>query len=218
MMRLYDIYPVKLQKGCDEYVHGFLNALFMRTSFSLRNLQNLGWKGINPLRRAGRGWTFSVSRQGGIYGLAQVASCPVAEDGVSRYNLYYFPDVDRATLGENPRNLKQCDKYYEIVRDFTSYPEFYPDFLAGEIVISLLNSGTSMWLTLNVSEPFLLNRNHEGRRSDGAGDNMGEQLFDISFPFFETLAATLNQNLESLPSAASYTLSDAGEAEYQGRV
>lgn len=218
MNSITSIYPVSPGKTGEGYIHGFLNALFMRTCFSLRSMQNLGWEGINPVCRSGRGWTLKIAGRGGVYGLSETGTFSGKEMTVATYALYYFPSPEEepSFLRKRVNRLQRRNDYMTMVREFTVHPDLSSHFHAGTIEVSLNNWSLDLWLTLVSGESSgNVQQLIEGEQRVLDGDyksSLGEEEeehkspFSLSFSLFEILAATLSHNLNSAPGTAAHIL------------
>ncbi|MFO7620491.1 MAG: GTP-binding protein [Bacteroidales bacterium] len=217
-MRVDSIYPLSPGENREGYIHGLLNALLMRTCFSARSMQKLGWEGINPICRSGRGWTFRIVGSEGIYGLSE--SGTLSGKGITgvKYGVYYFPSPDEKPVlfPDSVVFLQHTKDYMTMVREYTSYPDFSTRFLAGEIEVSIFTGSRALWLTVISPESFYyIQQLIDGEEIAPDGDDHsllkenGEKqrsLFSLSFTLFEMLAATFTHNLDSGPDAAAHVM------------
>jgi G3E family GTPase len=217
-MSLASLYPVSPGENREGYIHGLLNALLIRTCFSARSMQKLGWEGINPICRNGSGWTFSVVGSDGIYGLSESGTLSGKGLTGAKYGIYYFPSPDEKTIlfPKSAALLQRRKDYMSMVRKYTSYPDFAIYFLIGEIDVSIFTGSPSLWLTLTSAESFgFIQQLIDGKEIvSGACDHLllrgngveQRSLFSLSFTLFELLAATFTHNLDSVPDAAAHVL------------
>lgn len=218
MNSLATIYPISPGENGEGYIHGILNALFMRTCFSAKSMQRIGWQGINPICRSGRGWTLRIAGREGVYGLSETGTFSGKRMTSATYAIYYFPSPGEKSslLSESVARIQHRKNYMARVREYTRYPDFSAHFLAGAIEVSLFNDSLALWLTLASAESSgniqqlidgeerVPDENYNSlQREDGKGQR---SLFSVSFRLFEMLAATFTHNLDLIPGAAAHVL------------
>jgi G3E family GTPase len=225
MNSIASIYPLSPVVKGEGYIHDILNALFIRTCYSARSMQKIGWQGINPICRSGRGWTFRVAGRGGVYGLSENGTFSGKRMSTAAYAIYYFPSPGEkiSLFPKSMTRLQRRKDYMTMVREYTRYPDFSAHFFAGVIEVSLFTGSQALWLTMvspessgNIQQLVEM----EYASSDG-GDNPllkndGKEqssLFSLSFSLFELLAATWTHNLDSLPGAAAHVLYRSGQQD-----
>jgi len=227
MNSVASIYPLPPGAQEEGYIYGLLNALFMRTCFSVRSMQKLGWEGINPICRSGRGWTLKITGREGVYGLSETGTFSGKAMTAATYALYYFPSPEEETsfFRKSVQRLQRRKDYMTMVREFTLHPDFSSHFHAGAIEVSLFNTSMALWLTL-ISPELSGNIKHliYGDEMPGESDNtfprkddaQRSSLFSISYSLFGKVAATFTNNLDSIPAAAADVLYLNGQQNEEG--
>lgn len=211
-MDLKSIYPETNQKDTLLKAEKFLDNLLVRTNFALKTRTALGWRGLHPTVRNGNGWTCKIRGNEGIYGIYHDSTVENDNNYHLCYKLSYFPlpeEETRMLFATETALLPSHTGYMDYVRNFMCYPEFTKLFHIAEIHIDIQkNKRDFLVITLNtqsrirtISKDGIYNIYDDEKICLVEPDGIDQDLpaFNLSFPFFEILAATLTYNLCDTP-------------------
>ena len=200
-MKLNNIYPLDLFSKPEESIPAFFSSLLSRTNFVSNLRTYLGWRGLKISVRYGESWTCRIKGMKGVYGIycKEVHAHKEWISGI--FNLYYFPKKDEEIIKEFPANateLSQSENYILFIRDFLAYPVYASEFEIGCIDLSFIREDSSLICSLRSPQ----------KSFSGIQNNLKKELanFNLCFPFYKVLAATLTYNLEEGPSALIHRL------------
>ena len=230
-MKLFDIFPLDIFEIPDQSIPAFLSNLLIRSNFSVNTRNNLGWRGLSQCIKNGDGWTCKIKDQKGVYGIyfQESQRCEDRLKGI--FNLCYFPDANEDITQDfsiEAGIITQTSTYSNLIREFLCYPQFTSLFNIANIEFVFHKNEEKLGCSIKAlknscttsSEDFEFSNSDDDEvfvlRPGKADQNL--MTFDLAFPFFEVLAASVSFNLKTAPSEITHIENSYKTTEIQNAL
>ena len=196
----------------------FLDNLLVRTNFVLNIRTALGWRGLHPAVKSGFGWTCKIKGSKGVYGIYLHSAKESDGHYHLKYKLAYFPlpeEEIRIRFALETAIIAGQDEYMNLVRNFMCYPDFTDLFYIADIKFILkkdardtlrVSMNSQKWLrTISEKGIYIIQDDRKICLVEPNEVDQNLPAYQLAFPFFEVLAATITYNLSSAPEHILYS-------------
>jgi G3E family GTPase len=210
-MELGKLIPVSVLAKPERAPQELMRSLVVRTNFVPAVRHQIGWRGLRVCSSRVDAWTGKIKDARGVFALYFDAIDDKTDWFGGRYTLGYFPDPEEElieSLSVRAIACTQQDDYFNLVRNFISFPDFAALFHIGAVQLDISRRQDAFRLRLETmtrqrtvaTEGISITQ--EERKVNIVAPGSCDQDFpsyEVAIGFFKVLAASLGFCIEEAP-------------------
>jgi G3E family GTPase len=211
-MELRSLIPIELSDNPENGIQQLMRTFIVRANFAPAVRQVIGWRGLKHCPASIDAWTAKIQGFSGVFAWCFDVMDKQTHWLRGRYTLGYFPYPDEElvdSLALAAAAYTQRDDYFELVRNFLSYPDFASLFHVGAVLLNVSAGNDALHLGLETMT------RQQTIAIEGVSLNQGEcaieaiapGAYDQDFPsyqvavaFFKALTASVGFCIEEAPA------------------